>query len=209
MKRVKENVMDLPSPNITFLLIIKLTTNLQWALMNKLGVQRHHRNANFRSNLTWLRYETAPWNQDISHFTVAKTRAIRISRYHSSAEYCIYRGVSKSFRTGRLGRELQMVQLSAIRCRCIAILWVSLASFISITLSVASQQVFIVIVVYFVIDSARKLLDTPSHIRQIKFTVFTLQNSCLLQIWVEIFSHLQEWIQNFLTSEIFNFRYFK
>jgi type IV secretory pathway TrbL component len=33
-----------------------------------------------------------------------------------------YEGVSKSFRTGRLERELQMVQLSATRCRCIAIL---------------------------------------------------------------------------------------
>jgi hypothetical protein len=33
-----------------------------------------------------------------------------------------YDGVSKSFRTGRLERELQMVQLSATRCSCIAIL---------------------------------------------------------------------------------------
>jgi hypothetical protein len=31
-----------------------------------------------------------------------------------------YEGVSKSFRTGRLGRELQMVQLSATRFSCIA-----------------------------------------------------------------------------------------
>jgi len=30
----------------------------------------------------------------------------------------IYDGVSKSFRTGRLERELQMVQLSATRCSC-------------------------------------------------------------------------------------------
>jgi hypothetical protein len=28
----------------------------------------------------------------------------------------MYEGLSKSFRTGRLERELQMVQLSAIRC---------------------------------------------------------------------------------------------
>jgi hypothetical protein len=33
-----------------------------------------------------------------------------------------YEGVSKSFRTGRLERELQMVKLSATRCSCIAIL---------------------------------------------------------------------------------------
>jgi hypothetical protein len=32
----------------------------------------------------------------------------------------------------------------------------------AITLCVASQRVFIVISVYFVIDSVRKLLDTPS-----------------------------------------------
>jgi hypothetical protein len=35
-------------------------------------------------------------------------------------------------------------------------------SFAAITLCVASQRVFIV-VVYFVIDSVRKLLDTPSY----------------------------------------------
>jgi hypothetical protein len=70
--------------------------------------------------------------------------------------------VSKSFRTGRLERELQMVHLSTTRCSCIAILWVSLVSFAVITFCVASQRVFIV-VVYFVIESVRKLLDTPSH----------------------------------------------
>jgi hypothetical protein len=35
--------------------------------------------------------------------------------------------------------------------------------FASMTLCVASQCVFVVAVVYFVIDSVRKLLDTPSH----------------------------------------------
>jgi hypothetical protein len=33
-----------------------------------------------------------------------------------------HESVSKSFRTGRLERELQMVQLSTTRCSCIAIL---------------------------------------------------------------------------------------
>jgi hypothetical protein len=37
-------------------------------------------------------------------------------------EPCTYEGVSKSFRTGLLERELQMVQLSATRCSFIAIL---------------------------------------------------------------------------------------
>jgi len=36
-------------------------------------------------------------------------------------------------------------------------------SFAAITLCVPSQQVFIVAVVYFVIDSVRKLLDTSSY----------------------------------------------
>jgi hypothetical protein len=72
----------------------------------------------------------------------------------------LYEDVPKSFRTGRLGRELQMVQLSATRCSCIAILWVSLVSFVAITLCVASQRVF----VDFVIDSVRKLLETPLNI---------------------------------------------
>jgi hypothetical protein len=40
-----------------------------------------------------------------------------------------------------------MVQLYATRCSCIAILWVSLVSFAAITLCVASQQVFIIVVV--------------------------------------------------------------
>jgi hypothetical protein len=72
----------------------------------------------------------------------------------------VYEGVSKRFRTGRLERELQMIQLSATRCSFIAILWVSLVSFSAITLCFASQRVFIAI--YFVIDSVRKLLDKPS-----------------------------------------------
>jgi hypothetical protein len=53
--------------------------------------------------------------------------------------------VSKSYRTGRLERELQMVQLSATRCSCIAILWVSLLSFAAITHCIAFQWVFIVV----------------------------------------------------------------
>jgi hypothetical protein len=48
---------------------------------------------------------------------------------------------------------------------CIAILWVSLVSFAAITICVASQRVFIV--VYFVIVSVRKLLDTPSYTNKI------------------------------------------
>jgi hypothetical protein len=72
-----------------------------------------------------------------------------------------YEGVSESLRTGRLERELQIVQLPATMCSYIAISWVSLVSFAAITLCVSSQRVFIV--VHFVIDSVRKLLGTPSY----------------------------------------------
>jgi hypothetical protein len=75
-----------------------------------------------------------------------------------------YEGVSKSFRTGLLERELQMVQLYATRCTCIAILLVSLVSFAAISLYIAPQRVLIVVSVYWIIDSVRKLLDTTSYI---------------------------------------------
>jgi hypothetical protein len=71
----------------------------------------------------------------------------------------IYVGVSRIFRTCRLELERQMIKFSATRCSCIAILGVSLVSFATVTLCVASQRMFVV--VYFVIDSVRKLLDTP------------------------------------------------
>jgi hypothetical protein len=57
-----------------------------------------------------------------------------------------------SFRAGRLGRE--QVQLYRYFVS-------SLVSFAAITLCVASQRVFVF--VRFVIDSVRKLLDTPSY----------------------------------------------
>jgi hypothetical protein len=71
-----------------------------------------------------------------------------------------YEGVSKSFWTGHLEWELQMVQLSATGCSFIAILWVSLVSFATITLCVASQWVILKVSIYFVIDSVQGLLDT-------------------------------------------------
>jgi hypothetical protein len=85
-------------------------------------------------------------------------------RYRFPSQPSKYEGVSKSFQTGRLERELQIIKLSATRCSCIAILWVSLVSFAVITLRVVSQRVFIVVSIYFVIDAVRKLLDTPSYL---------------------------------------------
>jgi hypothetical protein len=84
---------------------------------------------------------------------------------YSKQSLLAYEGVSKTFRTGRLERELQMLQLCATRCSCIAIFLgggVSLVSFAAITLCVTCQRMFIV-VVYFVIVSVRKVLDKPSY----------------------------------------------
>jgi hypothetical protein len=57
-----------------------------------------------------------------------------------------YTRASKSFRTGRLERELQMIQVSATRCSCISILWASVVSFAAIALCVSSQVAFIVLI---------------------------------------------------------------
>jgi hypothetical protein len=69
------------------------------------------------------------------------------------------------------GARIADVQVSATRYSCFTILWVSLVSFSAITLCVASQRVFI-IDVYFVINSVRKLYDTPSYV--ITFGDFTV-----------------------------------
>jgi hypothetical protein len=90
-----------------------------------------------------------------------------------------YESLSKSFRTGRLERELQMVQLSATRRSCIAIL----VSFAAIILCVASRRVFIVVSVYSVIDSVRKLLDTPSY--DVDSPAWLFSWSCWLEICPE------------------------
>jgi hypothetical protein len=60
----------------------------------------------------------------------------------------------KNVRTGRLERELQIVQFSATRCSYIAILSVSLVNFAAITLCVASERVFIVVSLYFVMTQS-------------------------------------------------------
>jgi hypothetical protein len=70
------------------------------------------------------------------------TRSLVDMKQESSS---LREGAPKSFRTDRLERELQMVQLSATRCSCIAILRVSLVIFAAITLCVASQRVFVVV----------------------------------------------------------------
>jgi hypothetical protein len=76
---------------------------------------------------------------------IARENFIILSRRESNKSQCLisfasteYECVPKSFRARRVERELQMVQLSATRCSCIAILRVSLVSFATITLCVAS-----------------------------------------------------------------------
>jgi hypothetical protein len=44
------------------------------------------------------------------------------TKFYNCRRLSLYEGVTKSFPTGRLKRELQTVQLSATRCSCIAIL---------------------------------------------------------------------------------------
>jgi hypothetical protein len=103
------------------------------------------------------------WVQHLSwrhHFaTVTGTGAI--NRIHALNIKC--EGLSRSFWTGCLEWELQMVQLSATNCRCIFILWVSLVNFAAITLCVASERVIPKVSIYFVINLVWKLLNTPSY----------------------------------------------
>jgi len=51
-----------------------------------------------------------------------------IKPLYAFSSHAWYEDVSKSSQIGRLEGELQMVQLSATSCRCIAILWVSQSS---------------------------------------------------------------------------------
>jgi hypothetical protein len=77
-----------------------------------------------------------------------------------------YDGVSKRFRTGRLEQELQMVQLSATRCSCIIILWVSLVNPAAITLCVTSQRVIPKVGVYFVMTQSGNFWIHPGRCRR-------------------------------------------
>jgi len=88
---------------------------------------------------------------DNDHLTFHNSTDYLITALGKKKQVCLYEGISKSFRTGRLEGEMQMVQLSATRCRCIGILWGSLVSSAVLILCIASQRMFIA-AVYFVID---------------------------------------------------------
>jgi hypothetical protein len=109
-------------------------------------------------------------------FTIQHNNTEIIDHYYTrlkglwSITHASYEGVFKSSRTGRLEREPQMIQVSAIRYSCIAILWVSLVSFAAITLSVASQLVFIIVaVVHFVMTQSGNFWIHPHTWITIKF----------------------------------------
>jgi hypothetical protein len=87
----------------------------------------------------WSKCHLYPLNSFVDGTYGGRQELPIISSFHT------YEGASKSFRTGRLEQGLQMVQLSASRCSCIAILRVSLVSFIAIAICIASQRVFIVV----------------------------------------------------------------
>jgi hypothetical protein len=65
-----------------------------------------------------------------AHFVLALRILLQfIAQYERTDNYIPYVCVSKSFRTCRLERELQIVQLCATACSCMATLWASLVSF--------------------------------------------------------------------------------
>jgi hypothetical protein len=55
-------------------------------------------------------------------------------------------------------------------------------SFSAITLCIASQRAFIVVSVYFVIDSVRKLSDTPPNAQSIFRRVLKEKNRALFSV---------------------------
>jgi hypothetical protein len=62
--------------------------------------------------------ENPPWKMATRK---RKCRRSKVTLRYISEIQAVYDCVPKSFRTGRLKRELQMVQLSATRCSCTAI----------------------------------------------------------------------------------------
>jgi hypothetical protein len=64
-------------------------------------------------------------------------------------------------------------------------------SFAAITLHVASQQVFVVVSLYFVIDSVRKVLDTHSYNTEDHFYTLLVN-----------FNHNISWIWTFHTIKL-------
>jgi hypothetical protein len=170
-----------------------LNATVMRVVMCQTSSKPHHHSIN--------RVTTSGQYLNILLFELAKSMVCVMRSTRKLCEGYTYEGISKSFRTGHLQRELQMVQLCAIRCSYIVILWVSLVSFAVITLCVASQRVFIVVRVYFVIDSVRKLLDISLFWRSTGKEQKGKTSPCLtkhhvMKTWWGIEAHLHA----FLTS---------
>jgi hypothetical protein len=104
--------------------------------------------------------------------------------------FTMYEGVTKSFRTGRLERELQMIHLSITKYSSIAFLWVIPVSFAAIILCVASQRVFIVVSVYFVMTQSGNFWIHPrASLRPICCFVFLRCNVSLHVLYLRNGKH--------------------
>jgi hypothetical protein len=123
-------------------------------------------------------YYSPPWRRIVRASRIKTIAKQRDSGGHI-ASALQNTGYGRLATTGRLERELQMVQLSATRCSCIAILWVSLVSSAAITplcyfsTSVCSWCLFRY-------DSVPKLLDTPSYICYLNSSVKNIHSN----IWL-------------------------
>jgi len=84
--------------------------------------------------------------------------------------------IQKSFRTRSLERELQMIQLSATRRSCIAILWVSLVSFSTITLCVASQRCLLLLLLLLFISLSVQFGNFWIHPHTFEFNLQQVQS---------------------------------
>jgi hypothetical protein len=58
-------------------------------------------------------------------------------------------------------------------------------SFVAITLCVSSQPVFIIVSIYFVIDSFRKILDTPSY-KENSFLLFSVNSFAVIEFFIVV-----------------------
>jgi hypothetical protein len=77
--------------------------------------ENNYLNPHHRENLK-------PGSQNDIQITKKNYIYLFIYIYIISLPRSVYEGVSKSFRTGHLVQQLEMVELSATRCSCIAIL---------------------------------------------------------------------------------------
>jgi hypothetical protein len=75
---------------------------------------------------------------------------LKQSAFRSAVTECLpqlhMRGCIQKFPDWPPAARLHVVQLSATRCSCVAILWVRLVSFAAITLCVASRRVFVAVI---------------------------------------------------------------